>query len=359
MGSISPPITLDALGVTFRVFARTTPFDLTLSQIETDSPNFFTACFTHTPPTSPSFSEASSRILRTDRHPKLFAILVEYLSGYDVLPLRKESLPALWDVEMGMRNLLRDADYFGLEGLKVMLLDGLEKDPEREMRRFLRTERVIPYSEVLEGKLMLDLKKAEADFTYDRLKQGLRQGVLTEVKEEGSGLAPLVRLENVEIQIKTLRFVDRQPATLNICTPHLATTVPTNMSTEATALSSPSSPRVLESYIITIDGFTGTFGELALSCRSPPADSSMVAIGGPSFLRLASQQWRTTGGEGTMRLFAKHLFLKPIVGEREKGWAAGETVQWRFVGADCLTESGVLLNTEVFRRPMSPRAEEE
>ncbi|GAA5940510.1 hypothetical protein JCM10213_001127 [Rhodosporidiobolus nylandii] len=61
---------------TYTVYARGTPFDLTFSQISTDSPNYFTAAFLDS-----DFSEASSRVLRTDRNPQLFALIVEHLSG--------------------------------------------------------------------------------------------------------------------------------------------------------------------------------------------------------------------------------------------------------------------------------------
>ncbi|GAA5975745.1 hypothetical protein JCM11641_005858 [Rhodosporidiobolus odoratus] len=50
-----------------------------------DEPNYFTAAFL-----DGGFAESSSRSLRTDHNPQLFALIVEHLSGYDIVPLSKE-----------------------------------------------------------------------------------------------------------------------------------------------------------------------------------------------------------------------------------------------------------------------------
>ncbi|BGP16535.1 hypothetical protein JCM10213v2_004537 [Rhodosporidiobolus nylandii] len=94
---------------TYTVYARGTPFDLTFSQISTDSPNYFTAAFLDS-----DFSEASSRVLRTDRNPQLFALIVEHLSGYEVLLLAEQSVPSTMSVEAARE---KDAEYFQLDSL--------------------------------------------------------------------------------------------------------------------------------------------------------------------------------------------------------------------------------------------------
>ncbi|GAA5858071.1 hypothetical protein JCM1840_001029 [Sporobolomyces johnsonii] len=100
----------------YTVIARDIPFSLSRSQIETDSPNFFTAAFLEH-----DFAEASSRRLRVDTHPKLFALIVDYLSGYDILPLTDKTVPDTMSVDVAMKNLLKDADYFQLDSLSPKL----------------------------------------------------------------------------------------------------------------------------------------------------------------------------------------------------------------------------------------------
>ncbi|GAA6059545.1 hypothetical protein JCM10212_006043 [Sporobolomyces blumeae] len=120
----------------YTIYARSEPFHLSRSQLEFDGPNFFTSAFDLTPrdafvnaplerrrvedrpePRSEGFIEAATRQLVTDRDPALFRLVVEYLSGYDVVPLHAGNVPPTMTIEQARRNLLRDADYFGLEGL--------------------------------------------------------------------------------------------------------------------------------------------------------------------------------------------------------------------------------------------------
>ena len=65
----------------FTVVTRGEEFSLSRSQVEFDSPNLFKSAFL-----DHDSSEARSRILETDRHPLLFAIILEHLSGYALPP---------------------------------------------------------------------------------------------------------------------------------------------------------------------------------------------------------------------------------------------------------------------------------
>jgi hypothetical protein len=100
----------------FTVITRGVEFKLSRGQIEFDSPNYFTAAFLEH-----DFQEATTRVLHTDRHPQLFALIVEHLSGYRVLPLQSPSIPITMSLEMAKVNLARDAEYFGLERLQTAL----------------------------------------------------------------------------------------------------------------------------------------------------------------------------------------------------------------------------------------------
>ncbi|EPQ54438.1 hypothetical protein GLOTRDRAFT_139027 [Gloeophyllum trabeum ATCC 11539] len=97
---------------TYTVIVRDQEFRLSKRQIEFDSPNFFTSCFLG------SFQESSSKSVTLDRNPQLFAIILEYLSGYEILPL---SACDKMDVAYVTRNLLVDADFYGLTRLRRLL----------------------------------------------------------------------------------------------------------------------------------------------------------------------------------------------------------------------------------------------
>jgi hypothetical protein len=97
------------------VFVRGERFVLSRSQINFDSPNHFTDAFLG------DFVEATSREMHLDSNPELFAVIIDYLSGYNVLPLEASALPRTMDVEKAMKNLARDAEYLGLNGLSAQL----------------------------------------------------------------------------------------------------------------------------------------------------------------------------------------------------------------------------------------------
>ncbi|ELU38927.1 hypothetical protein AG1IA_07045 [Rhizoctonia solani AG-1 IA] len=95
----------------YTVIMRGQEFVLTKSQIEFDSPNYFSSCFLG------DFREAQSRSLELCRNPDLFRIIVEYLCGYEVLPLNDKLLPSFMSTKMGLENLRIDALFYQLEGL--------------------------------------------------------------------------------------------------------------------------------------------------------------------------------------------------------------------------------------------------
>lgn len=94
---------------TIRLRGKT--FYLTKSQIEFDSPNYFTMCFLG------NFREAQTRRLSLSRSPELFEIIVDYLSGRKVLPLDQESIPAHMSPETALAKLRTEAVFYQLDGL--------------------------------------------------------------------------------------------------------------------------------------------------------------------------------------------------------------------------------------------------
>ncbi|KAF8688433.1 hypothetical protein RHS03_09445, partial [Rhizoctonia solani] len=96
----------------YKITLRDTTFTLDHSQIQYDSPNYFTSCFLG------SFSESHAREIRLSRDPALFSIIVNYLSGYAILPIQP---PPGMSEEVAWENLLRDALFYGLDELASML----------------------------------------------------------------------------------------------------------------------------------------------------------------------------------------------------------------------------------------------
>lgn len=86
-------------------------FHLTEDQIEFDSPNYFTTYF------STKSAESQTRTLRLARDPDLFRIIIDYLTGYTILPLHSPVIPRRMSPEQALRNLLVDAEFYRLEGL--------------------------------------------------------------------------------------------------------------------------------------------------------------------------------------------------------------------------------------------------
>ncbi|KAH7335796.1 hypothetical protein B0J17DRAFT_667850 [Rhizoctonia solani] len=98
------------------------------SQIDFDSPNYFTACFLG------DFHEAETRRIELDRDPDLFRIVISYLNGYVVLPLNERSLPGGASLRPTLLNLRADAQFYQLDGLLKVCDEELNPAPT-ELRK--------------------------------------------------------------------------------------------------------------------------------------------------------------------------------------------------------------------------------
>ncbi|CAE6406333.1 hypothetical protein ACGC1H_000328 [Rhizoctonia solani] len=96
---------------TYTVTLRGRDFILTKSQIEFDSPNYFTTCFLG------DSKEAQTRHLLLCRDPDLFIVICDYLCGYRVLPLNNRAIPARMSPEFALENIKADAAFYQLGGL--------------------------------------------------------------------------------------------------------------------------------------------------------------------------------------------------------------------------------------------------
>lgn len=99
----------------YTITLRGQSFVLTEDLISADGPNYFTACF------KGGYSENETRMIKLGRSPELFMIIIDHLTGYEILPLHEDSLPPNMTQEMAMKNLYADALFYGLEGLQAKL----------------------------------------------------------------------------------------------------------------------------------------------------------------------------------------------------------------------------------------------
>ena len=101
----------------YTIVVRGERFVLSRDQIFFDSPNYFTMLFTGT------FQEAANghREATLHRDPLLFKMIQTYLSGYHILPLPDNWMPAYMSKTAALTNLLEDARFYGLEKLVDLL----------------------------------------------------------------------------------------------------------------------------------------------------------------------------------------------------------------------------------------------
>lgn len=131
----------------YTVIVRDQIFTLYKTQIDFDAPNYFTAYFLG------DFAEGASgkTTLTLDRNPSLFAILIEYMSGYHILPLAETALPRTMDKRAALKNLAEDAAFYGLSRLHAMLTEPVQPSIDFGWTGF--SGKVIQFEDVLRGKL--------------------------------------------------------------------------------------------------------------------------------------------------------------------------------------------------------------
>jgi hypothetical protein len=147
---------------TFTINLRGVPLQLSQAQIEADSPgsNLFAASLLG------DFIEASNRTLQLDRHPGIFKIILDHLSGYRIFPLDQEMIDEYCNgdgmsINRALRYLQDDSEYYGLSRLNALVteeIDRLEDEKEDHQAELIALKR---YKLDLERlRLQLDLEKA-------------------------------------------------------------------------------------------------------------------------------------------------------------------------------------------------------
>ena len=115
----------------FKVIVRGSKFTLTQSMVEFDSPNYFTACFLG------EFRESQTRTIEIWRDPTLFAIILDYLCGYTVFPLKETQIPSRMTLATAVLNLRADAEFYQLDGLVQACDDQIDLNSKQSENRFM------------------------------------------------------------------------------------------------------------------------------------------------------------------------------------------------------------------------------
>ena len=177
---------LDPRNDVYTVLVRGERFELYHDQITFDSPNYFTACFLS------DFAESAARTLRLSRNPTLFAIIVEYLSGYPILPLSAQAIPSTMDLASAHRCLLADAQFYGLQRLCELLES---RSPEIDVRWTGYANEMVSLRDVVKGTLPAGIVRRD-------------DGTLVSLD---SGLPPLVFAKDVVFTYVSLRVMHGLP----------------------------------------------------------------------------------------------------------------------------------------------------
>ena len=120
---------------TFEVIVRGQSFTLTRGQIESEPGCLFEKALLG------EFAEANAGKLVRDRHPATFALIVDHLSGYDVLPIDPTAAAqAQVDASRLLRYLQADADYYGLSRLTA----AIQASKSISNNRTTQVERCVP-----------------------------------------------------------------------------------------------------------------------------------------------------------------------------------------------------------------------
>ncbi|KAI5476995.1 hypothetical protein MNV49_006953 [Pseudohyphozyma bogoriensis] len=306
----------------YTVVVRSQTFHLTRAQLETDSPNFFTAAFL-----DHDFSESSSRTLRlSDRHPDLFRIIVDHLSAYEVLPLYQGAFPNM-SVEAAMVNLMADAEYFGLDELRAKLWTAA------------RGTTALPFEATGFSKLVLweDVSKGKVKFEVPESVKDWAPETRARIAGQAEGDSDvLFVLENVTCSLDcsiNLRKTasDTHLPSLAIGNHSVKPNFEQIFSVDFLERSGP------ETVLLEINSVLGTARDIAISIlHRPGMQSSPFAT-----LALPEPERGDSWESGVVKLFAKSLYFTAPVFERDVR-SGNVSLELRLVFGRFLTQAGAL-----------------
>lgn len=100
----------------YTVIVRDKAFNLSHSQVERDSPNFFTSSF---------FDASGQRLtqaIEVSRDPSIFELVLRYLNGYQAVPIPYGLVPPYSTPGTALADLRADAEFYQLDRLRNQCL---------------------------------------------------------------------------------------------------------------------------------------------------------------------------------------------------------------------------------------------
>lgn len=159
----------------FTVKLRGVSMQISRSQIQADTPgsNFFAASLLG------DFAEASEKTLSLDRHPAIFKLILDHLSGYRIFPLDKIILKSFYgdgmSVERALRYIQDDAEYYGFSRLYSLVsveVERLENQEESHSDQIISLKRY--KLELEKTKLELDIEVANQNSVKELREERLK-----------------------------------------------------------------------------------------------------------------------------------------------------------------------------------------
>lgn len=108
-------------------------FVLTREQLESEPGSYLATYFLG------DFKEAAddTREMDLERDPVLFKLIQSHLRGYEIFPLADTCIPHDMTKLTTLKNLLKDAEYFGLERLAESVRDQIQKSGTKRVYRIV------------------------------------------------------------------------------------------------------------------------------------------------------------------------------------------------------------------------------
>ncbi|CAE6516432.1 unnamed protein product [Rhizoctonia solani] len=124
-------LTMDDNNGLYTVIIQDRKFTLTQSQVEFDSPNYFSTRFLG------DSRKSQTRQIKLDRDPDLFRIILNHLRGYAVLPLSAKQIPEHMSPATVLSNLRSDAVFYQLNGLVQACQEFVSNQAVQQRRSYM------------------------------------------------------------------------------------------------------------------------------------------------------------------------------------------------------------------------------
>ena len=108
-------------------------FVFTREQLESEPGNYLATYFLG------DFKEAANgtREMNLERDPILFKLIQSHLRGYEIFPLADTCIPRDMTKVTTLKNLLKDAEYFGLDRLATLVREEIQKSGTKRVYRIV------------------------------------------------------------------------------------------------------------------------------------------------------------------------------------------------------------------------------